>query len=105
MNEDRAALKRLAPWGFAMIIFFAIALVCVGFIFAPVEEHMLTGGISNGEIIIGHSPLSVIGGKLMGESWKIYPQYTLGLGISGIMSFSGGLFCIVVICNKQKGVG
>ena len=89
---DETKIKMATTWGIAAIIFLTIFVVCIGFIFAPVEEVSETS-------VVSHPATSVFGAKLLGESWKRYPEYTLGLGIAGILSAAGACYCIYVIYN------
>lgn len=98
MNINRKTARILATWGIAMMINLATALLCVIFIFTPVKEHITTGGE---EIIVKYSAYSLQGGALLSESWKEYPQYTIGLGTAGLLSFGGACFCAYNMKKKE----
>lgn len=79
-----------------MLIYFVIALVCIGFILSPAKTIMriteYNGDIY--EIQTNNSALSFLGMAERAESWKEYPAYNIGFGIIAILSFSGGLYSI-----------
>jgi len=92
---DQNTKRILLAWGLAMVIFFAIALVCIGFIFAPVEN-------GNGELTVTYSSTSFAGMKLLAESWKRYPDYIIGLGTAAVLSFGGALYSIYNIIKVRE---
>ena len=94
---DEKTKRILSTWAVAMLIFFAVALVCIGFIFAGVKE-------GRGDNYVTYPASSLLGGQLLGESWKRYPEYTLGLGIAGGLSFIGAVFCIFNIYKEKEKV-
>ncbi|MDD5511578.1 MAG: hypothetical protein PHI12_12320 [Dehalococcoidales bacterium] len=89
---DQKTKEILKKWLPPTIVFLIIACVCVQFIFAPVEIH---NKYKDGtEERIGSGFLYLQGAKLIVESWKEFPRYTIGLGISAYFAFCGAAFCI-----------
>lgn len=91
MNKEKR--KIVTTWGIAALIFFVIFVVSIAFLFAPVKEV-------NEEVIVTHPAISVLGGKMLSESWKRYPQYTIGLGVAGLLGAIGGCYSIYLIYKK-----
>lgn len=75
----------LLTWGVAMVLFLAVAVLCVGFIFSPVKE-------GNKDSYVALPASSLTGLKLQGESWRRYPNYVIGLGAAAVLSFGGAAF-------------
>ena len=85
MDANTKAL--LKTWFPTMALFIIIALVCITYIFAPVQEEF-------DEVVTSRAATSLEGLALRGESWKRYPHYNIGLGIAAVLSFAGGGFCV-----------
>jgi hypothetical protein len=97
---DQKTKNILLTWGLAMVIFLAISVVCIRFIFAPVEQVFDNG--HGDRTITAKGATDLIGLKLMGESWKAYPDYVIGLGTAAIISFGGAVFCIYNITKAKE---
>lgn len=91
MDSQIKVFKRIAP---IMILFFIIAIVCVYFIFSPVK-HITKS--PTGDDVIGYPAISMQGLLDRAESWKEYPNYTIGLGIAAGLSFTGAIWSIAII--------
>lgn len=89
---DAKTKKIFSTWGIAAGIFLISAIISVGFMFAPVKVH--STDIYNQETVSSGSIFSDDGASLIAQSWKQYPAYNIGLGISAFMAFSGAVFCI-----------
>ena len=93
MNIELESKK--LPWLFVFILFLVIALVCLGFIFAPVKQGI-------GDIVTTRSAVSIQGIQLMAESWKRYPQYTIGLGVAAGLSFAGACYSVYLMSRAEE---
>jgi hypothetical protein len=87
--------KILLTWGVMMVLNLAVAVVCVGCIFAPVKE-------GNKDNMVGLPASSLVGLKLQGESWRRYPNYVIGLGAAAVLSFGNAVFCIYNITKAKE---
>jgi hypothetical protein len=85
----------LFTWGVAMVLFLAVAVLCVGFIFSPVKD-------GNKDNYVALPASSLVGLKLQGESWRRYPNYVIGLGAAAAISFGGAIFCIYNITKAKE---
>lgn len=87
----------------AMVLFSVIALVCIGFMFAPVNEY-LKDKLTQEVTIYRWGILG--GGDAIATSWKIYPNYIIGLGISAAFSLTGvvmSVYMIEKLRSKENG--
>ena len=96
--------KLLRTWLPAGVIFLTIAVVCISFIFAPVKVSFLVE-YPDGETVEQEYSFKGTGLRssiLRAESWKRYPDYTIGLGVATAISFGGFIFCVAMIGRELK---
>lgn len=88
-------------WVVVLVTFLIIAVLCIGFIFAPVKEYY-KDRVTQETTVYSWYVAGDNGGLEIATSWKEYPHYTAGLGIAAIVSFSGAAFSFYMI-EKLRG--
>lgn len=89
----------LSTWGIAFIAFLVIAIVCIGFIFAPVKDHIITAGE---ETVITWETFGLEGGGVIARCWREYPNYIIGLSTAAVLSLSGAVFSVMMIERLRR---
>lgn len=88
MTNERA-------WLVSCVVFLFAALVCVSSVLSGVVEgsemNFRVNDTSTYELI--EPAISLYGLKLRAESWKRYPDYTIGLFTAAGISFAGAVWC------------
>lgn len=103
METSSSCNRTLKAFALASAIFLAIAVISIAFMFSPVKvvtEYDVFGESIKEET--ASSALSIQGAALLGESWKKYPDYTIGLGIAAGLAFGGYIFCIIMIDKEMR---
>lgn len=81
-----------------MLMFLAIALLSIWLIFTPATIHQKVG---NQETILAPSALTAGGMLLRVETWKEYPDYTIGLGVISGIGFIGTFLVLGGMLNEM----
>ena len=98
---DAKTKKLLSSWGVMIVLCLITGFTCIGFIFAPVS---IFASDKNHQIIqqIAYPALSQQGAELLGESWKRFPNYTIGLGIAAGLSLAGAIYGFYNIYKEAR---
>jgi len=101
METIKPATARLV---IAALIFLSIAVASIVFIFSPVKNITEYQGIEGNTITeeSAFSALNFEGGALLSRSWHKYPDYTIGLGVAGGLSFAGFIYCIAMAEKARR---
>lgn len=85
----------MKQWLIAGMLFFAVSLTSIYFIFERPTDF------TEGEVV-KESGLSIGGMKLLGDTWRKYPNYNVGLGVCAGFSLAGGLYSFYNLNNLAK---
>jgi len=97
--------KRLYS-GLIMLIFLAIAIICVYFVLSPAAVHIKQFDFTTNkyEETVSAPAATTYGGlALRAEAWKEYPKYNIGIGIIGVLAFAGATAtCGLMYLQKEQ---
>lgn len=99
MEMTKKEKKAITKWSPLLLLLLAIAAISIYYIFKPVEIHTTYKDM---ETISSYPAYSFQGALLLSETWKKYPDYIIGLGITGGLAFAGSVYVAYRMCKEVK---